>query len=50
MDKKVLLGWSFNEPEYVNVSSALKRDCHEDGTPCDFLVSLDIFFTDAMAQ
>jgi sodium-dependent phosphate cotransporter len=39
MDKKVVLGWSFNDPEYANVTSALKRGCNEDGTPCSFLLS-----------
>ena len=39
MDKEVLLGWSFNEPGYVNVTSALKKGCFEDGTPCTFLLA-----------
>ena len=40
MDKKVLMGWSFNVPEYANVTSALKHGCHEDGQPCTFLTLL----------
>ena len=39
MDKKVLMGWSFNVPEYANVTSALKHGCHEDGQPCTFLLA-----------
>jgi len=40
LDKKILLGWSFNKPEYENVTSLLKSDCAEDGEPCDFLLSI----------
>jgi hypothetical protein len=39
MDKNVLLGWSFNVPEYANVTTALKNHCNEDGTPCGFLLA-----------
>lgn len=40
LDKKILLGWSFNQPEYENVTSLLRTDCAPEGEPCDFLLSL----------
>lgn len=41
LDKKILLGWSFDKPEYRNVTSLLKTDCAaEEGEPCDFLLSI----------
>jgi len=40
LDKKILLGWSFNKPEYENVTSLLKSDCAADNEPCDFLLSV----------
>jgi sodium-dependent phosphate cotransporter len=39
LDKEVLMGWSFNKPEYVNVTTILKSDCNEDGSPCGFLLA-----------
>lgn len=39
VDKKVLLGWSFHDPKYENVTTLLKGGCHEDGTPCDYLLA-----------
>jgi len=40
LDKKILLGWSFNKPEYENITSLLKSDCADAGQPCDFLLSI----------
>ena len=40
LDKKILLGWSFNVPEYENVTSLLKTDCAPQGEPCSFLLSI----------
>jgi len=40
LDKDVLMGWSFGYPEYANVTSILKKDCHADGSPCRFLLAL----------
>jgi len=42
LDKKILLGWSFNKPEYENITSLLKSDCDaaKEGEPCDFLLSI----------
>ena len=40
LDKKILLGWSFNVPEYENVTSLLKTDCAPKGEPCSFLLSI----------
>jgi len=42
LDKKILLGWSFNLPEYENVTSLLKSNCtgSEEPEPCDFLLSI----------
>jgi len=39
LDKKILLGWSFNQPEYENVTSLLRTDCAPEGETCDFLLS-----------
>jgi solute carrier family 34 (sodium-dependent phosphate cotransporter) len=38
LDKDVLMGWSFNLPEFANVTSILKKNCHEN-KPCDFLLA-----------
>lgn len=38
LNKDVLMGWSFNLPEYANVTTILKKDCYED-QPCDFLLA-----------
>ena len=40
LDKDVLMGWSFNVPKYANVTSILKSNCNEDGSPCGFLLAL----------
>lgn len=39
LDKKILLGWSFNQPEFENVTSLLRTDCAPEGEPCHFLLS-----------
>jgi sodium-dependent phosphate cotransporter len=39
MNKEVLMGWSFNMPEYANVTTALKKGCNQDGSPCPFLLA-----------
>ena len=39
IDKEVLMGWSFKLPEYANVTSILKSNCNEDGSPCGFLLA-----------
>ena len=38
LDKDVLMGWSFNSTEYVNVTTILLTNCHEH-KPCDFLLA-----------
>jgi len=39
IDKEVLMGWSFKLPEYANVTSILKSNCNDDGSPCGFLLA-----------
>ena len=41
LDKKILMGWSFEDPKYENVTSLLKSNCTGDpDEPCDFLLSI----------
>lgn len=39
LDKKVLLGWSFNDPKYDNVTTLIKLDC-KNNQPCTHLTAL----------
>jgi len=42
LDKKILIGWSVNDPKYDNVTSVVKKCKSEDGEveTCNFLLSL----------